>query len=145
MTKENDIVLIYMENEPASFARVEEIRADVKRDWYVIKLLMLQVPLQVVSWILRAEYIDGVEFTMGGKSIRLEKVVCPEEQEFPESLPEKESKETTSVSAHSFSGESEEQTIEQTDEKSTKNKAAPIISLADVRKQKNSKGDGSVK
>lgn len=145
MTKENDIVLIYMENEPASFARVEEIRADVKRDWYVIKLLMLQIPLQVVSWILRAEYIDGAEFTMGGKSIRLEKIVCPEDQEFPESLPERESKEASSASSHSFSGKLEKQTIKQTDEKSKKNKAAPIISLADVRKQRNSKGDGPVK
>jgi hypothetical protein len=44
-----------------------------------VKLLLLQLPLQVVTWILRDIYISGQEFTMEGKKIRLEKVVCPQE------------------------------------------------------------------
>ena len=84
MTTENDIVLIYFEDQPLGFARVEQILADNKPDWYHVKLLMLQVPLQVVTWILRDRYIAGDEFTMNGKRMRLERVVCPE------SLPEKE-------------------------------------------------------
>ena len=74
---ENDIVLIYIDDAPAAFARIEEIRPDVKKDWFIIKLLMLQVPLQVVSWILKADYINGAPFSMNGRMMRLEKVVCP--------------------------------------------------------------------
>ncbi len=77
MAKENDVVLIYLEDQPISFARIEEISPDVKKDWYHIKILMLQVPLQVETWILRDIYIDGQEFTMGGNRVRLEKIVCP--------------------------------------------------------------------
>lgn len=97
MTTENDIVLIYFEGQPISFARIEDISPDVKKDWYHVKLMLLQVPLQVVTWILRDIYINGEEFTMEGKKIRLEKVVCPkgmesadEEKGIPEEKPERE-------------------------------------------------------
>ena len=79
MTKENDIVLIYFEDQPISFARIEDISPDIKKDWYHVKLLLLQFPLQVVNWILRDIYINGQEFTMEGKKIHLEKVICPKE------------------------------------------------------------------
>ncbi|MEJ2657962.1 MAG: hypothetical protein P8012_12335, partial [Desulfobacterales bacterium] len=79
MTTENDVVLVYFEDQPVSFARIEDISPDIKKDWYRVKLLLLQVPLQVVTWILRDIYINGEEFTMEGKRIRLEKVVCPKE------------------------------------------------------------------
>ena len=79
MAKENDVVLVYFEDQPISFARIEDISPDAKRDWYHVKLLLLQVPLQVVTWILRDIYIDGQEFTMDGKKVRLEPVVCPHE------------------------------------------------------------------
>lgn len=78
MTQENDLVLIYFEDTPLSFARVEDISPDVKRGWYHLRLLILQVPIQVVTWILRDAYINGEEFTMNGKKMRLEKVVPPE-------------------------------------------------------------------
>jgi hypothetical protein len=79
MAKENDVVLIYMEGEPVSFARIEKISPDIKADWYHVKLLLLQLPLQTMTWILRDIYIDGAAFTMGGKNMRLEPVVCPED------------------------------------------------------------------
>ncbi|WP_373498773.1 hypothetical protein [Desulfococcus sp.] len=81
MTTENDIVLIYFEDKPMTFARIEEIQADHKPDWYHVKLLMLQVPIQVVTWILRTAYISGSEFTMNGNRMRLEQVTCPEDPE----------------------------------------------------------------
>ncbi len=77
MAEIKDIVLIYMEEAPVSFARIEDIVPDHKKDWYQIQLLMLQVPLQVVTWILKADYINGEVFSMNGKSMRLEKVVAP--------------------------------------------------------------------
>jgi hypothetical protein len=84
MAKENDIVLIYYEDQPITFARIENITPDIKKDWYNVKLLMLQVPLQVTTWILRDIYINGQEFTMDGKKMRLEQVVCPEDTFSPE-------------------------------------------------------------
>jgi len=79
MTQVNDIVLIYFEDNPVGFARVEDISPDMKKNWYHIKLLMLQIPLQTITWILKDVYIEGAEFTMNGNRMRLEKVVAPEE------------------------------------------------------------------
>ena len=84
MTAENDIVLIYMEDQPLSFARIEGILPDSKPDWYHVRMLLLQVPLQVVTWILRDVYIDGTEFTMNGKRMRLENVEAHEEEQTSE-------------------------------------------------------------
>ena len=79
MTGEKDLVLIHFEDQPLSYARIESIDADHKPGWYHVKLLMLQIPLQVVTWILRDAYLDGDEFTMGGKRMRLTRVECPPE------------------------------------------------------------------
>ena len=83
MTAEGDIVLIYFEDKPLLFARIESILQDSKPAWYHVKLLMLQVPVHAVTWILRDSYIDGAEFTMNGKKVRLERVVCPKDPEEP--------------------------------------------------------------
>lgn len=79
MATENDIVLIYLETTPLTFARIENISPDSKPDWYHVKLLLLQVPLQSVTWILKNDYINGETFTMNGKKMRLERIVCPED------------------------------------------------------------------
>ncbi len=81
MNVEGDLVLIYMDRQPAFFARIEEISPDPKPDWWQVKMLVLQVPLMVITWILREAYINGTEFTMGGRPVRLEKVVSPEAEE----------------------------------------------------------------
>jgi len=81
MSQENDIVLLYVEENPLVFARIEEISPDIKAGWYHVKLLILQLPLQTVTWILRDSYINGDTFTMGGKKMKLERVVCPENAE----------------------------------------------------------------
>ena len=88
MAGENDIVLIYFEDKPLAFARIEGIEPDYKPNWYHVRLLLLQTPVQVVTWILRDAYIDGGEFTMNGKRMRLEKVQVPKEAAAPETLPE---------------------------------------------------------
>jgi hypothetical protein len=77
MAAEKDLVLIYFEDKPLAFARIESILPDAKKDWYHVKLLLLQVPLQAVTWILKDVYISGTEFTMNGKRMRLEKVESP--------------------------------------------------------------------
>ncbi len=102
MTAETDVVLIYFEDNPVAFARVESILPDIKRDWYHVKLLLLKLPLQTVTWILRAAYIDGTEFTMNGKRMRIEKVICPEEEAIePEADPKPEKKDLPKSSGKS--------------------------------------------
>lgn len=80
MTVEGDLILVYMEDQPTFFARIEDISADVKPEWFQVKMLVLQIPLVIVTWILREPYINGEEFTMGGRPIRISKVVPPEEE-----------------------------------------------------------------
>ena len=87
MAQENDVVLIYYEDNPLTFARIEAIDPDIKKDWYHVKLLILQLPLHVATWILRDVYIDGEEFTMDGKRLRMERVICPDA---PNKAPEQE-------------------------------------------------------
>ena len=90
MAAENDLVLIYFEDKPLAFARIESILPDSKKDWYHVKLLLLQVPLQVVTWILKYVYIAGTEFTMNGKRMRLEKVESPVEKKTSEKIQDDE-------------------------------------------------------
>ena len=73
-SREGDVVLIHYQDQPVAYARIEGIVPDVKRDWYQVTLLLLTIPAQSVTWILRDEYINGAAFTMGGQSMRLEKV-----------------------------------------------------------------------
>jgi hypothetical protein len=110
MAAEKDLVLIYFEDKPLSFARIEAIEPDHKPGWYHVSLLLLQVPVQTVTWILRDAYIDGTEFTMNGKRMRLEKVQSPAPPAAPQEEP----------------GSS----------KPSRNAAAKVISLAELKKEK---------
>jgi len=74
---ENDLVLIYIENKPTFFARVEKIYPDVKPNWWRVKLLILQVPVLIATWILDEDQVRGAEFTMNGTPVRIEKVEAP--------------------------------------------------------------------
>ncbi|MGD8613908.1 MAG: hypothetical protein PVI93_23030, partial [Desulfobacterales bacterium] len=83
---------------------------------YHVKLLLLQVPLQVVTWILKDVYISGNEFTMNGKRMRLEKVESPTESQTSES------------SENLKTGSSQK-------ERATKDKSAKVISLDDLKRK----------
>ena len=78
---ENDVVLIFVEDQPAFFARVEKIIADVKPGWWRVTLLILQIPLTTVTWILDNEQVRGADFTMKGTPFRIEKVAAAKQQE----------------------------------------------------------------
>jgi len=80
-----DLVLVYQEELPAFFARIEDIWADAKPGWYQVKLLALKIPVEETIWILRAGYINGELFTMNGRKMRIEEVRAPHEAE-PQSL-----------------------------------------------------------
>ena len=87
-----EVVLIYYEDKPAAFARIESIKPDIKKDWYQITLLMLTIPTQMFTWILRESYIDGEPFTMGGRALRLETVERTSGEKKPEPASQLEAK-----------------------------------------------------
>jgi len=74
---ESDLILVHIENKPSFFARVEKIIPDIKKGWWRVELLILQIPLVVATWILDNEQIRGADFTMSGTPIRIEKVIAP--------------------------------------------------------------------
>jgi hypothetical protein len=77
MTTINDLVLVHVDNKPGFYARIEDISPDIKKGWWVVKLLVLSFPLQVYTWILDESQIAGAPFTMGGTPLTLEKIVSP--------------------------------------------------------------------
>jgi len=79
MLFEKDLVIVYIEDKPLTFARIEEIGPDFKPEWFQVKLLILQLPVKIVTWTLNDLYLAGDEFTMDGQKIRLEKIVAPKE------------------------------------------------------------------
>jgi hypothetical protein len=74
MNYEGDVVLVYYQDKPAVYARIESVEQDMKKDWYQVTLLLLTIPAQRVTWILREEYFNGTPFTMGGNSMLIEEV-----------------------------------------------------------------------
>ena len=74
MNVEGDVVLIYHQEKPAVYARIENIEPDIKKDWYRVTLLFLTLPAQEVTWILKESYINGDAFTMNGDAMRIDAV-----------------------------------------------------------------------
>ena len=77
MRNPGDVVLVHYQEQPTLYARIESIEPDIKKDWYKVNLLLLTIPPHEVTWILRAAYVDGESFTMGGRSMRLGAVKAP--------------------------------------------------------------------
>ena len=73
----NDLVLVHIDHKPGFYARIEEIGPDVKAGWWQVKLLVLTFPMQVFTWILDENQINGAPYTMGGTPVMLEKIVSP--------------------------------------------------------------------
>jgi hypothetical protein len=147
----NDIVLVHLEDEPIFFARIDSILPDAKKDWYHIKLLLLQIPLQVVTWLLKDEYINGHTFHMNDKKMRMEKVESPIE-DLANLTPDNSLKKNVSNSQITFKSGSKSKSASKSDikpgvqspENSTKKTdstvpenqtQAKIISFADLKKK----------
>jgi hypothetical protein len=71
LTTINDIVLIHLDRKPSFYARINDINPDVKKGWYQVELLVLTLPPQTLVWILEEAHIQGEEFTMGGRPMKL--------------------------------------------------------------------------
>ncbi len=82
----NDLVLVHADRKPAFYARIDDITPDAKRGWYQVELLVLAVPRQSLVWILEEAHLQGEEFTMGGRPMRLE-MIPPKPAPEPEASP----------------------------------------------------------
>ena len=87
----NDLVLVHLDRKPAFYARLNDVSPDVKRGWYQVELLVLSLPPQTMVWILEEAQINGEEFTMGGRPVRLE-LLPPKPQPEPETSPPREAR-----------------------------------------------------
>ncbi len=67
----NDLVLVHLDRKPSFYARINDINPDVKKGWYQVELLILTLPPQTLVWILEEAHIQGQEFTMGGRPMKL--------------------------------------------------------------------------
>ena len=74
MAYAGDVVLIYHEEKPTFFARIDSIKPDIKKGWFIVQFLGLTIPLSTFTWILREEYINGAPFTMDNKPVKIEAV-----------------------------------------------------------------------
>lgn len=72
-----DVILVHVQDQPAFYARAEEILPDVKKGWLQLRFRVLTVPPQELTWILEPAQIDGEPFTMGGTPIRIERLPDP--------------------------------------------------------------------
>lgn len=84
----NDLVLVHLDRKPAFYARLNDISPDVKRGWYQVELLVLTQPAQTMVWILEESHLNGEEFTMGGRPVKLE-LIPIKPQPAPETGPPK--------------------------------------------------------
>ena len=70
--KEQDLIMIYSNKLPAAFARVDRIRPDVKKGWWLVDMTVLNVPIRGMSWLVDTDHIHGAEFTLRGVPHRME-------------------------------------------------------------------------
>ncbi|RPI03330.1 MAG: hypothetical protein EHM72_01750 [Calditrichaeota bacterium] len=75
-----EVIIIYVEDEPGFFARIEHIEPDRKKNWWQLNFLVLAIPLKTMSWILDDEQMRGQPFTMNGVSLQIKRVQAPEEE-----------------------------------------------------------------
>lgn len=75
-----EVVLVYINDEPGFFARIENITADRKKGWWQMTFLMLTIPLKTMTWILDDEQMRGQTFTMNSIPMQIKKVEAPVEE-----------------------------------------------------------------
>ncbi|MBN1559970.1 hypothetical protein JW998_06950 [candidate division KSB1 bacterium] len=85
MFQVGQVVLVYIDNEPGFFARIEKIEPDQKKNWWQMSFLILSVPLKSMTWILDDEQMRGQPFTMNSVPMQIKKVEAPEVEHFRDS------------------------------------------------------------
>ncbi len=84
-----ELVLIYFDNTPTIYARIEEMRPDRKKGWWQMALLLLTIPAQPLTWILDEDQVRGADFTMQGNPMRIERLAQTTAAAAPDKTPDK--------------------------------------------------------
>jgi hypothetical protein len=89
IVRPNDVVCVYIDEELAFFARIEEILPDTKPGWKRIRFKVLASPIKELVWILEPTQIDGESFTMSGTKVKIERLPAPipEDEQEPSLTP----------------------------------------------------------
>lgn len=74
MVVEGEVVLIHLNGDPAYFARVDRIEPDLKDGWWKLEFLLLALPTERITWVIREEHMAGAPFMIGETPIRIEQV-----------------------------------------------------------------------
>jgi hypothetical protein len=89
-----DVVAVHIGDQLGFYARVEEILPDVKPGWRQFRFLTLTADRKEMTWVLEPRQIDVEPFTMGGTSVRIERLAdpVPAPRSAPDTSPDDESK-----------------------------------------------------
>lgn len=94
------VVIAAKEPQMLLYAHVDDIERDTGRkdEWWHVKMSMLSIPLQKVTWTLRTEQISGQEiFTMGGEERFIQAVDFSREDISKEKVVKKKEKKITQL------------------------------------------------
>lgn len=76
MIKENDVCIIYVNDLPQGFIRIESIEPDSKPSWYNVQFIELLFPLRVTKWKIDEEHLKGADINMKGFKFNLQLLEC---------------------------------------------------------------------
>lgn len=74
--KENDVCIIYVNDLPQGFIRIESIESDIKPGWYSVKFIELLFPIKVNTWKIDEEHLKGADINMKGFKFNLQPLMC---------------------------------------------------------------------
>jgi hypothetical protein len=74
MFQPGEVLLVYFQQQPSFFMRVEKVEADIKKYWWHLHFITLTIPIEPVTWILDDDQMRGASFTMDGQPIHIERV-----------------------------------------------------------------------
>lgn len=86
-TEVGDIVILAAKKpQMLTYARIIGIEVDDSRkdEWWQVKMQLLSIPLQEISWTLRTPQFTGQEiFTMGGEGRFIQAIAFPDLEQSP--------------------------------------------------------------
>lgn len=94
------VVIAAKEPQMLLYAHIDDIEPDSNRkdEWWHVKMSMLSIPLQKVTWTLRTEQISGQEvFTMGGEERFIQAIDFTQDDDKKEVAPKKKKKNVTQL------------------------------------------------
>lgn len=86
LIKENDVCILYVNDLPQGFIRIESIEPDSKPGWYSVQFIELMFPIQVIKWKIDEEHLKGADINMKGFKFNLQLLNCQIEKKQSEEV-----------------------------------------------------------